>query len=307
MNPSLDTWVAAISSLGGLRPSREEEQGLVGGRGELAGELTPPPAAPPASCEAVPCSPDYSRGVLPAIPTSSSWPGHTIPPRLSPNGAPSMAPWNSISTHHGKSVPLGHPCPRRTGTSCTTWRPFVWDAGGDFLIFRRNGADRPPRPCRPALGRRVIYYQRLVAKYNSRQVLRGTSYAEARRAFALPCGRCCPTPRDCVDPSLARQALAGSMVDAPKPRRPHAASPSSGCSNLSLCRPPSPLMPRLEWNLVPPDRRGQPTPLRLRIGLWPARRSSADSKCNRSGPTRITALHGPYPQLERSTPDRGAA
>src|SRR5919106_2890611 len=168
------TWVGSISSLGGLRPFTDDELAWLGGReAYLPASWTSTRLLGRTEVTAVPWFVDiravfYRTDILRGL---------GIDP------AKAFADWRSFAatldriSSSGKVAALGQPG-KADWNVVHNVAPFVWEAGGDFLSDDGTRAT----VATPAALDGVDYYQRLVAKHNSRPVLRST-YVEARETF----------------------------------------------------------------------------------------------------------------------------
>lgn len=258
------TWVGSISSLEGLRPFREEELAWLGGREVyLPASWTSTRLLGHPEVTAVPWFVDiravfYRTDILRGL-------------GIDPSTA--FTDWRSfeatldrISTH-GKVAALGQPG-KADWNVVHNVAPFVWDAGGDFLSADGTRAT----VATPAALDGVDYYQRLVAKYNSRQVLRGT-YAEARRAFVDGRVAVLTDAPESVATFRSNAKLGGRWATAPMPAGPHGRFTFLGGSNLSVWKTSQHPQAALEWIRF---LTGEDSQRRYvsGIGLWPARLSA---------------------------------
>lgn len=146
--------------------------------------------------------------------------------------------------------------------------PFVWGAGGDFLSADGTRAT----VATPAALDGVDYYQKLVAKYDSRPVLRGT-YTEARQAFVDGRVAVLTDAPESVATFRAAAKLGGRWATAPMPAGPHGRFTFLGGSDLSVWKASRHPEAALEWIRF---LTGEESQVRYvsGIGLWPARLSA---------------------------------
>jgi multiple sugar transport system substrate-binding protein len=254
------TWVGSISSLGGLRPFSEDELAWLGGRDAyLPASWTSSRLLGRAEITAVPWFVDiraifYRTDVLR---------DHGIDP------AGAFADWGSFATtldqigRNEQLAALGQPG-KADWNVVHNVAPFVWDAGGDFLSADGTRAT----VATPAVLDGVNYYQALVARYNSREVLRGT-YAEARQAFIDGRVAVLTDAPESVATFRASAKLAGRWATAPMPAGPRGRFTFLGGSDLSVWKSSKHSAAALEWIRYLTGEESQRRYV-SGIGLWPA-------------------------------------
>jgi multiple sugar transport system substrate-binding protein len=258
------TWVGSISSLDGLRPFSEDELAWLGGRDAyLPASWTSTRLLGRTEVTAVPWFVDiravfYRTDVL---------------RDLGIDPAAAFADWRSFAATldridaKGRIPALGQPG-KADWNVVHNVAPFVWGAGGDFLSADGTRAT----VATPAALDGVDYYQELVAKYNSRELLRGT-YTEARRAFIDGRVAVLTDAPESVGTFRAADKLDGRWATAPMPAGPNGRFTFLGGSNLSLWKASQHPAAALEWIRFLTGEESQRRYV-SGIGLWPARLSA---------------------------------
>jgi len=258
------TWVGSISSLGGLRPFSEEELGWLGGRDAFL----------PASWTS---SHLHGRSEVTAVPwfvdIRAVFYRSDVLRGLGIDPAAAFTDWRSFAATlgriaaSGRVAPLGQPG-KADWNVVHNIAPFVWGAGGDFLSADGTRATVTT----PAALDGVDYYQQLVARYDSRPVLRGTN-TEARRAFVEGKVAVLTDAPESVATFRAAAKLDGRWATAPMPAGPKGRFTFLGGSNLSLWKASRHPGPSLEWIRFLTGEESQRRYV-SGIGLWPARLSA---------------------------------
>jgi multiple sugar transport system substrate-binding protein len=258
------TWVGSISSLGGLRPFSDDELAWLGGReAYLPASWTSTRLLGRTEVTAVPWFVDiravfYRTDILRSL---------DIDP------ATAFTDWRSFAatldriSAGGKVAALGQPG-KADWNVVHNVAPFVWEAGGDFLSADGTRAT----VATPAALDGVDYYRKLVAKYNSRFVLRGT-YTEARRAFVDGRVAVLTDAPESVATYRGTAKLGGRWATAPMPTGPKGRFTFLGGSNLSLWKASQHPAVALEWIRFLTGEESQRRYV-SGIGLWPARLSA---------------------------------
>jgi multiple sugar transport system substrate-binding protein len=258
------TWVGSISSLGGLRPFSEAELSWIGGReAYLPASWTSTKLLGQNEVTAVPWFVDI-RAVFYRT---------DVVRELGIDPAKAFADWRSFAAtldriaSNRRMAALGQPG-KADWNVVHNVAPFVWAAGGDFLS---EDGTRATIAAPTALDG-VDYYQKLVAKYDSRAVLRGT-YTEARQAFIDGRVAVLTDAPESVATFQAAAKLKGRWATAPMPAGPHGRFTFLGGSNLSVWKASKHPEAALEWVRFLTGEESQRRYV-SGIGLWPARLSA---------------------------------
>jgi len=258
------TWVGSISSLGGLRPFSGPELAWLGGPDAyLPASWTSTRLVGQTDVTAVPWFVDiralfYRTDVLRDLGID--------PARAFTDWRSFAATLDRIETG-GRMAALGQPG-KADWNVVHNIAPFIWGAGGDFLSADGTRAT----VATPAALDGVDYYQKLVAKYDSRPVLRGT-YTEARQAFVDGRVAVLTDAPESVTTFRTAAKLGGRWATAPMPAGPHGRFTFLGGSDLSVWKASRHPEAALEWIRF---LTGEESQVRYvsGIGLWPARLSA---------------------------------
>jgi multiple sugar transport system substrate-binding protein len=263
------TWTGGITALGALRPFSSPELDGLGGRAAfLPASWTSTHLVGREQVTAVPWFVDvravfYRSDVL---------------ARLHLEPATAFATWSSLEAAlarikaTGTIAALGQPG-KNDWNVVHNIAPFVWDAGGDLL----SPDATKPAVTSPAAVTGVDYYQRLVARFNSRVTLEKNS-TDAQQSFADGQTAVFISNPEAVAVFRAgqqrRAGLRAGWATAPMPAGPKGRFTFLGGSNLSIWKHSRNAGAAYEWVKFLTGEQSQQRFVSA-IGLWPARTSAA--------------------------------
>ncbi|WP_412750767.1 extracellular solute-binding protein [Krasilnikovia sp. M28-CT-15] len=259
------TWVGGLSRTGALAPYSEGELTSLGGR----------PAFVPASWTATKLLGSDAVTAVPwFVDVRALFYRTDVVRRLGLDPAKAFATWDALEQtlaaikREGRITPLGQPG-KNDWNVVHNVAPFIWGAGGDLL----SADGRTPMLSTPESVAGIDYYQRLMGRYNKRDLLEKNSDA-AVAAFADGQTAVLFHGPDSVATFRAdahRPGLRAGWSTAPMPAGPRGRFTFLGGSDLAIFKNSAHRGAALEWVRFLTGAASQERYVVRKLGIWPAR------------------------------------